>query len=163
MEFKKTMTTKRGTFNVYFKDTDPYIDLEGKVLQCVHAFCFYNGQLVLVDHPKSGWVPPGGGIEVGETYEEAVAREVKEETNMEVLHQELIGYMDVYEEKRTVRQTRSFCIVRPYGDFVADPDGEIMQIQLIDPKVYKKYFDWGEIGDYVMDQAMIMAEKYNIK
>src|SRR3990167_10027076 len=103
---------------------------------------------------KKYWTPPGGGIEKGETYVEALIREVKEETNMKVLHQELIGFIDVYETDRTIRQTRSFCVVEPYGDFVSDPDdGEITEIKLIDPKDYKKYFDWGAIGDRIVERA----------
>ena len=105
---------------------------------------------------KGYWTPPGGGIENGESHEEAVIREVKEETNMKVLKQKLIGYQDVYEKDRIVRQTRSVCVVEPYGPFVSDPDGDITEIKLIDPKDYKKYFDWGEIGDRIMERAIIL-------
>ena len=48
--------------------------------------------VVVYSEDKGYWAPPGGGIEKGETVEEAVIREVREETNMKVLHQELIGY-----------------------------------------------------------------------
>lgn len=140
--------------DVVYSEGEPMIGLEGKILQGAHAFCFYADKLVLVRHPKSGWMPPGGGIESGETYEQAVIREVKEETNMKVISQKLIGFQDIYEPDRVIRQTRSFCLVEPYGDFALDPDGEITEIKLIDPREYRKYFDWGEIGERIMKRAL---------
>ncbi|KKP92961.1 MAG: NUDIX domain-containing protein [Parcubacteria group bacterium GW2011_GWA1_36_12] len=155
MEIKSTLINRSGqVLNVVYREGDPLADLGDKILQGVHAFCLYKGKMVLVLHSKSGWMPPGGGIEPGETYEEAVVREVTEETNMKVIHQVLIGFQDIYEPERIVRQTRSFCIVEPFGKFVSDPDGEITNIKLIDPKDYKRYFDWGEIGEKIMEKAM---------
>lgn len=75
---------------------------------------------------------------------------------MKVLGQQIIGYQDIYEGDRVIRQTRSFCIVEPIGDFTADPDGDITKIELIDPEDYKKYFDWGQIGDRIMSKALEM-------
>ena len=165
MKIKSTLTNKSGQIldYVYYEDIDPLQNLDDKVLQGIHAYCFYGDKMVLVKHPKSGWMPPGGHIENGEAIEGTVVREVKEETNMKVLHQELIGFHDIYEPSRIVRQTRSFCIVEPYGDFIADPDGEITEIKLINPKDYKQYFDWGEIGDRIMERALEMLNKYNEK
>lgn len=113
----------------------------------------------MVHHSKSGWMPPGGGIEPGETYEEAVVREVMEETNMKVIHQELIGFQDIYEPERIVRQTRSFCIVEPLGDFISDPDGKVTEIKLLEPEDYKRYFDWGKIGERIMKRAIVMRDQ----
>ena len=111
--------------------------------------------LVLVYSDKKGyWTPAGGAIEKGESIEEAVTREVREETNMRVLKQKIIGYQEVFEPDRIHIQTRSICIVEPYGPFISDPDGDITEIKLIDPKDYKKYFDWGEVGDYIMLRAL---------
>ena len=157
MEIKSTLINHSGQeLKVVYWEGDPLADLEGKILQGVHAFCFYDGKLVLVKHPKSGWMPPGGGIEQGETYEQAIIREVKEEINMKVVSQALIGFQDIYEPGRIVRQTRSFCIVEPYDNFTLDPDGEITETKLIDPADYKKYFDWGEIGERIMERAVEM-------
>ncbi|MDO8729205.1 MAG: NUDIX hydrolase [bacterium] len=160
MKISSTLTNHSGQIlKVVYSESDPLINLDDKVLQGVHAFCFYNGQLVIVyAESKKYWTPPGGGIEKGEAYEDAIIREVKEETNMKVLHQELIGYQDIYEPDKIVRQTHSFCLVEPYGDFVSDPDGDISEIKLIDPKDYKKYFNWGIIGDRIMEKALGMLK-----
>ncbi|MDB5266584.1 MAG: hypothetical protein JWN89_399 [Parcubacteria group bacterium] len=160
MEIKSIHVNRLGQeVEIIYKESDPLFDMEGKLLQGVHAFCFYGDKMVVVHHPKSGWMPPGGGIEPGETYEEAVIREVREETNMRVLSQSLIGFQDVYEPGRIIRQTRSVCIVEPYGDFVKDPDNEIEEIKLIDPKEYKQYFDWGKRGERIMERALELRGK----
>lgn len=147
----------------YYEGLDPNQDLEGKILQAICGYCFYGNKMVLVKHHRIGWTPPGGAIELGETYEEAVIREVKEETNMKVLHQELIGFQDIYELDKTIRQTRSFCIVEPYGDFVSDPDDDITEIKLVDPKDFKQYIDWLKIGDRIMERALEMLKNYSVK
>ncbi|MDO8424057.1 MAG: NUDIX hydrolase [bacterium] len=163
MQIKSTLTNRSGqVLDVIYQESDPLKDLEGKVLQGVHAFCFCGDKMVVVySETKGYWSPPGGGIEPGETYEQAIVREIKEETNMKVLHQELIGFQDIYEPDRIVRQTRSFCLVEPYGDFVADGDvgGDITAIKLIDPNDYKQYFNWGEVGERVMERALELKKK----
>ena len=147
---------------VYYEDENPNENLENKILQGVHGICFCGDKLVIVYSDIKGyWTLPGGGIEPGETYEEATVREIKEESNMKVLHQELIGFQDIYESGRIVRQTRSFCIVEPYGDFVSDPDGDITEIKLIDPKDLKQYIDWKEIGDRIIERGLNILNSYN--
>lgn len=166
MQINSILTNRSGqVLNIeYFDAINPNENLNGKMLQGVHAFCFYKNKLIVVYAEKKGyWTPPGGSIEKGETYEEALIREVQEESNMKVLYQELIGYQDIYEPDRIIRQTRSFCLVEPYGDFVIDIDTDesVTEMKLIDPIDYKKYFDWGEIGDRIMQRALEMKDKYD--
>lgn len=121
----------------------------------MHAYCFYKDKLVIAYAADKGyWTPAGGGVEEGESVSGAVEREVKEETNMRVLQQQIIGCQDISEPQGVVSQTRSVCIVEPYGPFVSDPDGDISKIELIDPKDIKQYFDWGIIGEHVMARAL---------
>lgn len=160
MEIKATFKSRlSGVLPIVYRDIESEADLDGKKILHAHAYCFCNDKLVVVNNGVHGWQPPGGGIEPNESIQDAVAREVKEETNMRVLKQRIIGYQDISEPHRITSQTRSVCLVEPYGDFVSDPDGDVMEIKLIDPKDYKQYFDWGEIGDRIMERALqIKAE-----
>ena len=156
MEIKTTYTNSFGqVLDVYYKDIENENDFKGKNIHGAHMFCFCKDKLVVVYAESKGyWGPPGGGVEKGESVKDAVIREIKEETNMRVIKQRFIGYREIFEPERTVPQVRVVCIVEPYGDFVSDPDGEVTEIKLIDPKDYKKYFDWGEIGDRLMERAL---------
>ncbi len=63
------------------------------MLQCkypeptVGALLFFNDKLFLMKSHKWGgrWVLPGGHIELGESMENALIREVKEETNLDIV------------------------------------------------------------------------------
>lgn len=156
MEIESTLINRNDEeLGVVYRDIDSVAELEGRKVSGVHAYCFVNDRLVIVYTPtKKCWTPPGGGVEAGETPEEAVIREVQEETNMKVLKQAFLGYQDISEPKGLVTQTRSVCIVESYGDFVSDPDGDISEIKLIDPSEYKDYFDWGIVGDHLMERAL---------
>jgi ADP-ribose pyrophosphatase YjhB (NUDIX family) len=160
MRLTSTLTNRSGqVLDVVYNDLNNESELGDKKIKLVHAYCFCGDKLVLVyDEAKKSWTPPGGGVEVGEDVRTAVAREVKEESNMKVLKQQIIGCQDVFEPQGISSQTRSVCIVEPYGPFLGDPDGDITKIELIDPADCKKYFDWGEIGDHIMRRAMELRE-----
>jgi 8-oxo-dGTP diphosphatase len=156
MEIKSTYTNSFGqVLDVFYKDIENENDFKGKNIAGAHMFCFCKDKLVIVYADSKGyWGPVGGGVEKGESVKNAVIREIKEETNMKVIKQRFIGYREIFEPERIVCQVRAVCIVEPYGDFVNDPDGEVTEIKLIDPKDYKKYFDWGEIGARLMERAL---------
>ena len=51
----------------------------------VGFFIVFEGKVLLVNHPRySKWIPPGGHIELDEDPEEALFREIKEETGLKV-------------------------------------------------------------------------------
>lgn len=61
----------------------------------------YNeqGEILLIQCPKWAdyWHIPGGHIEIGETGEQALKREIREETGLEIDDIEFIGYQDAIE------------------------------------------------------------------
>ena len=160
MQIKSQLTNRAGqVLEVIYNDVDSSRELKGKTVSGVHGFCFYDNKLVIVFAKNKGyWTPPGGGVEPGESVEQALIREVKEETNMHVISQHLIGYQDIFEPAGTITQTRSVCIVEPIALFKNDPDGEITEIKLIDPLDFKKYFDWGIVGEQLMKRALHIKE-----
>jgi len=160
MEINSSVTNKSGQeFKVQYRDIGSASELEGRTVSGVHAFCFLGDKLVVVySEKKRYWTPPGGGVERGETPEEAVSREVAEETNMRVVKHALLGFQDIFDVSGIVTQTRSVCIVESYGEFLSDPDEDITEIKLIDPANYKEYFDWGIIGDHLMGRALELKD-----
>ncbi len=58
----------------------------------VYALIFDEERVVLAHRrEKDWWNLPGGGMEIGETVEEAIYREVREETGLEVQVERLVG------------------------------------------------------------------------
>lgn len=160
MEIRSTLVHQGQTIPFVYRDIDSPDELRGKKIKGVHAYCFCGDKLVVVyAETKKSWGPPGGAVELGETIEEAVVREVFEETNMRVLKQKIFGYLGALEPERTI-QTRSVCIVEPIGEFVSDPDGDITEIKLIDPKDVINYFDWGKNGERQLERALMLKETF---
>jgi ADP-ribose pyrophosphatase YjhB (NUDIX family) len=67
----------------------------------VKVICiFQNGKRILVgdafDPSKNEWFycPPGGGVEFGETSEEALRREIREELDTEIENPKLLGVLE---------------------------------------------------------------------
>jgi hypothetical protein len=149
--------------NQEFTYTLDYSNQENIVLTNLELTVVYPDNFILTDtfpaasRDNNKWSLIGGRIESGETPEEALTREVQEESNMRVIKQIPLGYQEVINPNGTIDyQLRSFCLVEPIGDFIKDPAGSVTKIKLIDPKTYKKYFDWGRIGERIVERALDM-------
>ncbi len=145
-----------------YSDSDSFDHLDKTKCTQTYGVCFYDGKIVIgYNGKKKFWGLVGGTIEKGETFEQTLKREVKEESNMEVLSFLPIGYqkcIDTRDESFDY-QLRYACIVKPYGPFTSDPAGSIAEIKLIDIKDYKQYFDWGSIGERIMERASEILHK----
>jgi hypothetical protein len=78
---------------------------------------------------------------------------------MRILNSTPIGYQEVQIDDKIIYQLRYACIVEPYGEFISDPAGSVTKIKLIDPKDYKQYFDWGKIGERIIERALEILKK----
>ena len=85
------------------------------------------GRIFLVKHSYvSGWHLPGGGVEVGETLTQAVARELREEGNIDVTEPpELHGVF--FNDRDSRRDHVALFVVRAFRQTAAPvPDREIV-------------------------------------
>lgn len=145
-----------------YSDADSFDHLERERCKQVYAVCFCGDKMVIgYGGAKNSWGLIGGSVEKGEAFEETLKREVQEESNMEVLTYLPVGVQKVTDTRdgKVIYQLRYVCIARPYGPFESDPAGAITEIKLIYPKDYKQYFDWGKIGDRIIERALELKEK----
>ena len=81
----------------------------------VSAAIFRDGKVLIVRRgraPAQGvYTLPGGGVELGETLQEAVIREVREETALEIEPVELVGFRQAIARDAAGRIERHFVIL----------------------------------------------------
>jgi 8-oxo-dGTP diphosphatase len=101
---------------------------------------FPDGRILLIKRqtvPFRGyWALPGGRVEARETVEQAVVREVKEETGLDV---EIVGKIGEYREKGFKDEVEydysPVCfLVKPVGGEIRRQESEVEEIKLVAPK-----------------------------
>lgn len=158
MNITNTYKGRSGVEYVFeYSDTDSFDDLDISKCRQTYGVCFCENKIVICHNGKNkSWGLIGGTIEKGETLERTLRREIEEESNMEVLSFLPIGVQKVIDTRDNsfFYQLRYVCLVKPYGPFVLDPALTITEIKHIHPNEYKQYFDWGDIGDRIMERAL---------
>src|ERR1700734_2931417 len=89
----------------------------------VSAAIFRDGKVLIVRRgraPAKGiYTLPGGGVELGETLEQAVIREVREETSLDIEPVELVGFRQAIARDAAGRIERHFLILPFAARYVA--------------------------------------------
>jgi 8-oxo-dGTP diphosphatase len=96
-----------NTDNARTYPTRPYL--------AVSAAIFRDGRVLIVRRgrpPAHGlYTLPGGGVELGETLEQAVTREVREETGLAIAPLALVGFREAISRDAAGRIERHFVIL----------------------------------------------------
>lgn len=98
-------------------------------------------------YPEGIWVLPGGGINFGERAEDAVVREIEEETGLEIKPVELIKVYEMILPRLSVHRIIFFYRAKLVGG-VAKPSTDIADIRWLKPNEIALL---DNLGDTVLD------------
>lgn len=112
--------------------------------------------IVIFKHIDGYYGLPGGTIEKGESFEEALRREVKEECACEILDYGLIGYIkdtQISPPGNMKYQLRYWAKVKLLDEPVNDPDGKALSREIVNIKEANQKLNWGKKGEALLELA----------
>jgi ADP-ribose pyrophosphatase YjhB (NUDIX family) len=119
--------------------------------------CFDDrGRILLLRQEGKPWNLPGGHPEAGETLEQAVEREVYEETTVKVGRCQLIGYQEVLEDGEVARyQARFACLIERIDPQQSDPaKGKTHERMFVEPEEAMDFIPFPRMKALI-DEAII--------
>jgi len=128
------------------RQRSPALTVDGVLIQ--------NDSILLVQRKnipfQGSWALPGGFVEYGETTEDAVVREILEETGLRVKILKLIGiYSDPHRDPRGHTVTAAYLIDQIGGSLHAGDDaGDV------------KFFKRDELPELAFDHAIIVKDAF---
>lgn len=129
---------------IWYKSED-YSSL--KPITQVYGVCFNMlGQVLIFKSPDSTWNIPGGSPEKEEVPIETLKRELKEEVDITIRENKMIGYYKVISDTPSIFQLRYVAIIDKLQTQTEDPDtGIINERKFVHARDFFKYV---KIEDY---------------
>lgn len=123
------------------------------------AVLLHHGKVLLVQRgkepAKGQWAIPGGFVEVGETTEQAVLRELNEETGLGVDHLDVVDLVGVYSDPH--RDPRGHIVSITYLCALPDIEG-VPQVEGGDDAAHAAWFELDELPELAFDHGEILAD-----
>ncbi len=126
----------------------------------VGAVIFKDDKVLLVlrkNEPAGGWwAIPGGKVRSGETLKEALRREIREETGLEIMPLEVVYVFDLIEKEPGGAVSRHYVII----DYAARVNGG--RLKAGDDALRARWFRAGELKDWPVHSRtrQLLHEKY---
>lgn len=98
------------------------------------AVIFEGDNVLVLQQRKGHWGFPKGHVENNETEVETAIREIKEETNLDVVIDENYRYVETYSPKEGVTKDVVFFVAKKIGGEVKPQEEEVSQIRWVSPK-----------------------------
>lgn len=110
-----------------------------------------DGSFLVIDRLKQDWPGinfPGGHMEVSESIEESVIREMEEETGLTISNIEFVSY---YEWNKVEEKTRHLCMLFRskdfHGELKSSKEGKVFFLKREDLKNYHLSTDFDKVLD----------------
>lgn len=132
----------------------------GTIFWCYNS----NNQLFWAKRSKNArdeqgtWEPGGGGLKFGQTLEDNIRRELKEEYDVEPLEMELMGYRDVFRKSDDGTPTHWLCM-----DFAVKVDPSKVRINEPDMIDDSGWYSMGELPSPLHSQIPVCLDLYRDK
>lgn len=131
----------------------------------VYGIIFNEENKVLLVKIKGDWRIPGGHIEDNETYEQALEREIFEETNVKIKFLKKIGFLEVRQIKNNFLSETFYQLIyngtiKELCERKNDPsNGEIGEIKFVNIEDFPKYIPWEEVGEKIVKDCLNRLKK----
>lgn len=122
----------------------------------VQAVCFVGkNKIVLYRNKRGGYGCPGGGIEKGESFEEALGREIYEEVAGKLIKSGRIGYIKETnpDTGETTYMLRYWARVKLLDEPINDPCDDSRSRDVFTPGEAIKKLNWGKTGEALINIA----------
>lgn len=118
----------------------------------VYGICDLDGEVPIVFYAHARENLPGGHTEAGETLEETLIREIREELNCEVLEWQPIGYQILSSPEYGVEnQFRVYAKLHKLGEWQPDIGGSVKGYRLVELKDLNSRIQYGVVGERMVE------------